>query len=208
MKKLVILFVLVAAVLSRAQKGNRNVLWEPPHINWPVSGINGSVIHRLSISGYPIVLDRTSLEKARQRLGGVIGSRGDAGDAESWFCLHGTDTDGPWILWLTSDEINGDSVGGFIWRRVDLGQSLDPRCRSLDGQDLVKLQPPLKLGVTKAGATRFLGAPSSTRDNSLFYMHEKKKTIDATEYTISNGVEVTIRNGTVAQIAAFEISSN
>ena len=207
--RLVIATLLIVTVCGRAQDAHsRKILWVPPRIDWPQTGADGVVIHRLSVADFSIALDQTTLQDAKQHLGGTIGSRGDAGDAEQWLCFHGSDEVGSWIFWLTSVEINGDAVGGFIWQRVDPGMSPDLRCRSLDGHDSIKLAPAIRLVMKKPKVMEILGAPTSTVRDSLFYMHEHKKTIETVEYTVFNGVEVTIRNGVVAQIAAFEISSD
>lgn len=71
---------LIVAASGRAQE-NPHALWEPPEIGWPSTGTGGSVIHRHSVAGFPIVLDQTPLLDAKRDLGGVIGSSGDAGDA-------------------------------------------------------------------------------------------------------------------------------
>ena len=53
------------------------------------------------------------MEDAKQSLGGEIGVKGDAGDALEWFCFHGADALGRWVLWLENGEINGGLIGSF-----------------------------------------------------------------------------------------------
>lgn len=187
---------------------NANTLWEPPSVEWPTSGSGGSVLHRLSLAGFPIWLDHTKRENARRNLGGTAASSGDAGDWEGWLCYQGTDHVGKWVLWLTSDEINGDAIGGFTWKRVEPGESVDSRCKSLPSPNPIRLQFGLRLGMTKANAARVLGKPTSERKSEQFYRHSHEETIKADHYTVDNGIELKMRSGIVIQIAAFETSSN
>jgi hypothetical protein len=205
--------ILLAMCLNSAQTDSRasgEVPFHkpPPRIEWPESKVDGIVIQKLSVSGFPIVLDHTSLVEARIRLGGVLGSAGDAGDAKSWLCFRGADAKGPWLFWLTSVEINGAAIGGFIWKRINPKAPVEPNCPLLRGQNPIKLQLDLRLGTTKSHVLRLLGAPSMVRDQELFYMHEREETIEGTTYTISNGFEVMVRDGVVVQIAAVEYSSS
>ena len=199
---------LVSAQTGAPVRGSAVGQWSPPRIDWPDSRTKSSVLHKVSVAGFPIVLDQTLLEDAQKHLGGVKGSAGDAGDAEAWLCFRGGDANGPWLFWLTSDEINGQAIGGFIWKRIDDTAVVDSRCALLHGIDPIKLELDIHLGMTKANILRFLGAASVLRDQEMFYLHEREKTIQGTPYTISNGIEVTIREGVVVQIAAFEISSS
>lgn len=187
---------------------DQRALWFPPHIDWPATKTGKLAMDHLAIAGFSVVLDQTLLENARKHFGAVIGSRGNAGDAESWLCLRGSDSNGAWIFWLTSEEINGDAVGGFIWKRLKRGQSPDARCRSVHGQNAVRLLLPLQLGMTKAEALKLSGTPTSDHGESVFFMHERHEKIHSDDYSIDNGLEITIEGGKVEQIAAFEISSN
>ena len=204
--------VLLATCLNSAQTDLRGAEEAapkaPPRIEWPESKIEGTVFHRLSVAGFPIVLDHTSLEEARTRLGGVLGSAGDAGDAEEWMCFRGADTNGPWLFWLTSVEINGRAIGGFIWKRDDSATAVEPDCLLLRGKNPIKLQLDLRLGTTKSRTLKLLGAPSIVQEQGMFYMQEREETIEGIQYTISNGVEVTVHDGVVVQIAATETSSS
>ena len=201
--------LLIVAEFGRAQVKAEIIktLWEPPKIEWPTSGSGGSELHRLSLAGFPIRLDHTKLQNARRKLGGMAASSGDAGDWEGWLCYHGSDHAGRWVFWLTSDEINGDAIGGFIWKRVEPGESVDPRCKIITGPDPIRLQFPLRLGMTETSAS-VLGRPTSVRESELFYLDSHEETIKAERYTTDNGIEIKMRSGIVIQIAAFDISSD
>ena len=201
---------LMFAVHGTAQKDRHppKPLWEPPGIQWPATGTGGSVIHRLTVGGFRIVLDQTPLQEARRILGGTIGYRGNAGDAQSWLCYRGSDQNGPWMFWLTSVEINGNAVGGFIWRRSKDGDSAGPGCRVLQGTDQVQLPSPLQLGMEITKAEGILGKPTSVHESDFFYMNSREETVKEERFTIDNGLEIRAQAGVIVEIAAFETSSN
>lgn len=138
----------------------------------------------------------------------MAASKGDAGDWEGWLCYQGSDHAGQWVFWLTSDEINGDAIGGFIWKRVEPEESVDSRCKIIAGPDPIKLQFSLYLGMMEADVIRILGRPTSARRSEVFYSHSHEETIRAERYMIDNGLEINTRSGIVVQIAAFETSSD
>lgn len=127
---------------------------------------------------------------------------------EKWLCFYGSNQTFSWVLWLTSVEINGNAIGGFTWKQVEPGETIDSRCRALRGSNLIKLQFPFYIGMTKKVAIGILGAPTSVRKSEMFYMHEREQIIKGVRYTIENGIEVDSRNETVVQISAFEDSSD
>jgi hypothetical protein len=202
--------VLIAALPGRAQQRmeSGHTLWEPPRVEWPTKEIRGPVIHRISVGGFPNVLNQTPLGDAKRTLGGTIGSGGDAGNAEAWLCFHGSDESGTWIFWLTSIEIDGDTVGGFTWKHVETGTTIDSRCRNLRGSNPIRLQLPLHIGMTRAEALKILGDRASVGHSEMVNMRRVQKVIDGTQYTISNGIEVALRKGAVVQVAAFESGSD
>jgi hypothetical protein len=106
------MFVVVAALLqASAQSGQTPIaFWEPPAWDIPdnlKASAPKEMVSSLSVAGYEITLEETKMDDVQQRLGGEIGSKGDAGDALEWLCFHGEDGTGEWVLWLESGEIDG-----------------------------------------------------------------------------------------------------
>ena len=167
------------------------------------------MVGALSVANVPIVIEETKLEDARKRFGGTVGSRGDAGDAEAWLCLHGNDANGPWILWLESFEINGPDVGGFQWRRLSPNESPDRRCgRIPDDKGGIDLPLALHLGMTEVEVQKVLGRPTVTRGKTLFFSHEHQRVIDKENYSVSNHLALVFRDGMLWEIEAVKITVN
>jgi hypothetical protein len=163
----------------------------------------------LQLPGLRIFLDSTQLTAVQRRLGGTIGSRGDAGDALHWLCFHGTDGKGGWLLWLESGEINGGAVGGFRWQRAGRTARFDARCRALpDGRRGVELPITLQLGIGEAGALHTLGSPTKRLGGTLLYLHEHEETIHGEPYTATNTLAVLLRGGVVWAIEAWKSTSS
>jgi hypothetical protein len=201
-------FACLAQTASKVS--DKTVIWSPPKINWPDDMPRATVpkemIVSLRVADMPIILEDTKLEDAHMRFGGKIGSRGDAGDAEGWLCLHGTDTDGPWIFWLTSGEVDGPAIDGFQWRRLSPNEVPDHRCRLIpQGKEGIKLPIAIRLGITEQEVKQLLGQPSYTRDKTLIFSHEHHKLINKEPYTVSNDVAVVLRDG---MVWAMEVASS
>jgi len=175
----------------------------------PRPTVSKEMIGALRVANMPIVLEETKLEDAQKRFHGAFGDSGDAGDALGWLCLHGSNKDGPWILWLTSSEIDGPGIGGFQWRRRSLHETPDRRCSKLpEGKGGIELPIPLHLGMTEADVQKVLGRPTVTRGKTLFFCHEHKRVIRKENYTVSNGVAIVLRDGVVLAIEVAKTTSN
>jgi hypothetical protein len=154
------------------------------------------MITELRVSGLRIVLEKTPLVEVRNRFGGTIGYKGDAGDFLSWLCLHGTDLRGKWVLWLTSDEIDGGSVGGFRLQRVEHAAEFDKRCQMLpEKQGGVELPIALQLGIEEAKVVSILGEPTRRSSQTFLYLHEHEEMIHNQPYWAANSVAVLLRGG-------------
>jgi hypothetical protein len=194
------------------QAAHSMVLWEPPP-----TGITDSLraptvphelISELHIGSFPITLEKTTRAEVMKQLGGTEDSRGDAGDFEAWLCFHGTNVSGPWILWLTSGEIEGEEVGGFQWQRLRAGEIPDRRCASLRPNQQPKLPLGLALGMKAADVQHRLGKPTLREGHALTYWHRHDETIDNLPYTSDNIVVVTLSNGTVSGIEVHRTTVN
>lgn len=141
----------------------------------------------------------------QKRLGGSIGSEGDASEAVAWLCLIGSDAVGPWILWLESFEIDGPTIGGFQWRRLASNEKPDRRCSALrKGDDKVKLPLALHLGMTETELRATLGRPTMTRGKTLIFCHDHQETINKEIFDSSNTLAVVLRGGAVWEIVVIK----
>lgn len=168
------------------------------------------MIATLLVAGMPVTLEETKVEDVRERLGGTIGSQGDASEALAWLCFHGGDKTGRWMLWLTSGELAGLTIiDGFDWSRLSAGGIPDHRCRSLPkNSDGIELPIQLHLGMTEQEVRQTLGAPSDIRNKTLIFNHEHKTVIRNEPYTVSNNVSVVFRSGVVWAIEVARTTSN
>lgn len=210
---------MVAAVCAcPAQTGGRTasgntVVWSPPNVGWwddmPRPTVPKEMIGALRVANMPIVLEDTKLEDAQKRFGGTIGARGDGGESLGWLCLYGSDNDGSWILWLTSGEIDGPTIGGFQWRRLSPMERPDRRCSRLpEGKGGIELPIALRPGMTEAEVQNLLGPPTAARGKTLFFCHEHRKVIHKENYTVSNGVAIVLRDGVVWAIEVAKTTSD
>jgi hypothetical protein len=174
------------------------VLWEPPQIDWPdhflPATIPKEMIGTLRVAAIPITLEETKLEDVRKQFGATIGSRGDAGDSERRMCLYRNDANKRWILWLTSDEIDGPVIGGFQWRSLSPNEKPDRRCRLLrKDSGGIELPLALHLAMSEADLVKILGKPTMIRDNTIIFCHEHREIIDKQSYVSSNSIAVVLR---------------
>jgi hypothetical protein len=212
----IVIMVMVCVCFAQTAKiaaGQSKTLWSPPRIDWPDSlppaTVPKQMIGALRVADMAIVLEETELEKVQKHFGGTVGSRGDAGDALGWLCLHGTDAGGPWIFWLTSSEIDGPYVSGFQWRRLSANEKPDRRCRLLPrSSGGVVLPLPIHLGTSKSEVREILGQPSFTHRNILIFNHEHPATINKDAYIVSNDVAVLFQEGKVLAIEVAHSTSN
>lgn len=192
--------------------GADKVLWFPPSIDLgdslPSPTIPKEMIASLRVAGFPITLEETALEDARNRFGGTIGKRGDAGDSEAWLCLHGNGPNGPWVLWLTSGELDGPAISGFQWRHLSLNEIPDHRCRFLSGSSVIELPLPLHPGMTATEARKIAGKPTVVRGETLIFFHEQAEVIHNLPYTADNIVSVVLRGGRVLAIEVQKTTTN
>lgn len=183
------------------------LVWEPPDWNFPQNvKANGQdeILPSFRVSGYEIVLGRTAMKEAQQRLGGQIGSRGS--DALEWLCFHAANEMGRWALWLENDEISGLVVGAFQWRQLSESDLLDPRCQALRREDSMMTLPlpSFTLGATESQALKNFGSPTTRDNDRLIYLHEHANG----SFVSSNTVIVRLRNGVVWAIQASKTTSD
>lgn len=184
-------------------------LWKFDDRALPKATVPKEMIASLRVSGVTITLEEDSeLEALPRMFGGEIGSQGDAADSLGWLCLYGSDSAGPWVLWLESGEIDGPYVGAFQWRRVSRSAQFDERCSALPDTSEVKLPIGLGLGSSEAKVIRILGRPTSRRGNTLLYEHEHDKLIRGEQFFSSNVVIVALRGGVVWAIQVAKTTTN
>ncbi len=201
-------FVLIAAVSTQLVS---QIVWEPPDWNFPQetkATVPKVMLDTLRVSGVGIKLGKTGLEKAKQALGGQIGSKGDAGDAVHWLCFHGVDGGSKWVLWLESGEIDGRYVGSFRLQSASSNTSFDGRCQVVNGPAAVKIGLPLKLGMTGKELLRVLGKPSLRQSDNMIYLHEHQELLNGTTFDSSNIVVLQLHGGKVTSIAVSKTTSS
>jgi hypothetical protein len=182
---------------------------DSPEAQFPKATVPKEMIPTVRISTMNIVLDKTELEEVQARFGGEKGVKGDAADSLEWLCLHGTDAVGPWALWLYSGEMNGPTIGGFLWQRVPATAQFDRRCQMLGEADS-NVAPPLGicLGTSEAKLLQVLGKPTLRKGDVLLYQHEHERTIRNETITFYNTVTVGLRHGAVQAIDGYKEASN
>jgi hypothetical protein len=210
---LLLICVLFSSLSAQNRKQEGGMIWEPPPtIIFPgtvKASVPKEMIDSLRVAGKGIVLDETDLKAVQTDVGGTIGNRGDAGDSLGWLCLHGGDTRDEWVLWLMSGEINGGSVGGFRWQRVEQSAHFDSRCQALpDGRSGVEFPLPVQLGTSESEILRILGQPSGRQDDTLFYLHEHQVTIKDHPFTAMNTLAVLLRKQSVWAIEGWKSTTD
>jgi hypothetical protein len=149
--------------ISAASAQSTGVVWQPPKLNvpdaLPKASIKKEIITTLRVENVSVFLEKTQLKTIADKLGGSIGSRGDASESLQWLCFHGSDANGRWALWLESDEMGGGAVDGFALQRISNNTKVDRRCRT--NQVWVHLPIGLGIGLPESEARRILGAPTA-----------------------------------------------
>jgi len=161
------------------------------------------MIGKLQVGSTPIVLNETSRAAAQKTLGGTEGTRGDAGDWEAWLCYHGRNSNGRWILWLLSSEVDNENVSGFQWMQLSPGQLPDHRCKLIPGDRPVSLSIAILPGMSESEARRVLGKPTLVSGNLLEYSHEHDQSINQLNYTVTNDVNLVLERGRVRSIQVW-----
>ncbi len=131
--------VLTCPALAQNKNGLPNqgssVVWQPPTLelpdNLPEATVRKPIVTALRVGKSQVTLEKTTLSGTQKLLGGTTGHRGDAGDYVEWLCLHGTDANGQWALWLESSEVAGGVVDGFALQRMHSNATPDRRCSTL-----------------------------------------------------------------------------
>jgi len=195
---------------QQPQAEHHSSIWEPPTIVGFPDSVKATIpkpmIAKLRVAELPVILEETELAAVQARLGGTIGSRGDAGDALQWLCFHGVSSGRNWVLWLMSSEIDGGTVGGLRWQSVSEPVSFDVRCQTLRGS--VAFPVDIKPGVSGSDVVRAFGQPSSKSANALFYLHEHDENIHNQPYTAMNTLEVLLRDGVVWTIELWKSTTS
>ena len=175
----------------------------------PKSSVSKPIITFLRVLNVEVKLDETELKSVQNRLGGVVGSRGDAADSLQWLCYAGADRDDRWVLWLLSGEMNGGSVGGFLWRRISPSTSVDPRCGLLGKSAItITLPKPILLGMREPELLHVLGAPTKRQANRYLYVHQhdSKSAGQKESSTSANTVSILLGDGVVRGIEVWQTS--
>ena len=112
-------------------------------------------------------------------------------------------------MWLMSGEMDGGTVGGFLWKHVDRNARFDTRCQVLtEGRGSVELPIGLQLGTTEAGVEHIFGQPTARLGNALFYLHEHETTAHKEPYTAMNTLTVLLQEGTVQAIEVWKSTTS
>ena len=167
----------------------------------PSPTIPKEMVSHLTVANWPITLETTMLTDAQRRFGGSLGQSGDASEFLQWLCLYRHNAEDGWVLWLTSGEIDGGSIGGFVWLRMSSRQTIDSRCTELSTEQAKVILPiPLKLNMTRNKVEQLLGKPSGRFHETFTYLHKHEGTIRNASYTWENSIDVVYRRGLVQAI--------
>ena len=208
------MIVFAATLLPGQQQASKHepLIWEPPPVtDFPTSvkpTVRKQMIASLRVSDLPIVLEKTEMAAVQKKLGGSMGSRGDAGSALQWLCFHGVSANGRWVLWLMSSEIDGPSIGGFRWQKVADGVGFDAGCQALSGKGGVVLPAEIRPGVSERAVTSAFGQPSRKAIKTLYYLHEHEESLHDQPYTVMNTLEVLLRGGIVWSIELWKSTTS
>jgi hypothetical protein len=203
-----ILLLLTGTAFGQAGNGLDEaspIPWQPfqmqvPSVASPPT-IPKEMVSHLKVANWPITLERTRLTDAQRRFGGSLGQSGDAGEFLQWLCLYRRNAEDGWVLWLTSGEIDGGSIGGFVWLRTSATQTIDSRCTELNAEQATVVLPiPLKLKMTRNTVEQLLGEPSGSFHETFTYFHEHKGTIGHAPYTWDNTIDIVYQRGLVQAI--------
>ncbi len=149
-------------------------VWEPATLcsqAGPVKPVGSrDLVPKFAIGSFQVVLEQTQLAAVAARFDSVVGRSGDASESLAWVCLQGHDEQGPWSLWVESDEIHGPAVGGLLLLRRAPTDRLDSRCRSIEAV-AIDLPLPVRLGMPRAQALAALGPPASESETCVVYHH-------------------------------------
>jgi hypothetical protein len=167
------------------------------------------MIASVRVSDVNVVLEQDlELQALQIRFGGKIGAEGDAANWHAWLCVHGSDTGGPWVLWLESSEIDGPYVGGFQLRRVPRSAQFDDRCAALPDAAKIEMPIDLALGTPKTKVISLLGRPTARVGNVLLYEHEHNELIRGEEFSSFNSVMVELRDEVVSGIEVAKTTTD
>jgi hypothetical protein len=200
-----ILLLLTGTVPSQAVSGLEEVTgipWQPFKMQFPRVAppptIPKEMVSHLTVANWPITLETTSLSDAQRRFAGSIGQSGNAGEFLQWLCLFKRNAEDGWVLWLTSGEIDGGSIGGFVWLHMSAAQKIDSRCTELNAKQATVMLPiPLKLNMTRNAVEQLLGKPSGNFHETFTYLHEHEGTIKHAPHTWENSLDIVYRRGLV-----------
>jgi len=202
---------LFAQAPPRSHSG-REVFWAPPSIDLPDehpdSNVRREIVGSIQVGAKTIVLNKTPRAAAQKLLGGTVGMQGDAADWEAWLCYYGGDARGPWVLCLSSSEVDNENVDGFQWMSLSPGQHPDRRCKLISGDNAIKLPIDLRLGMSDSEVRRVLGKPTLAAGNLLEYSHEHHKIINKLDFTVTNDVNVVLEAGKVRTIQVWRSVMN
>jgi hypothetical protein len=199
------LLLVITAALSPSPHRANDTVWIPPNLPGPEELPNPTIpqpmITSFRIDGFPISMQQTDLDAAARHFMAVAGHRGDAADAISWLCFHGTSESGPWALWLTSDEVDGPAIGGFQWQRLNAGEKIDSRCKQLGGSSPLRSSFSIRLGMSESRIEHVMGPPTKRYRRTSLYFHHHDLTIHGQPYSADNMVYFTYRNGRLWSVA-------
>jgi hypothetical protein len=190
---------------DNGQEEATSIPWQPYKMQLPTAAppptIPKEMVSQLKVANWPITLEKTTLANVQKRFGGSLGHSGDAGESLQWLCLYKRNAEDGWVLWLTSGEIDGGSIGGFVWLRMSAAQKIDSRCTELNAEQATVMLPiPLKLKMTRDTVEQLLGKPSGRFHNTFTYLHEHKGTIKHAPYTWDNSIDIVYQRGLVQAV--------
>lgn len=204
------LWVAVGVLLLGA--ASPRVLWEPPSSSsWPPnipSTGSKDLIASVDVAHVHVVLEQSSLDSIRERLGGTMGQKGEAGNNQKWLCYYERHAAAPWAIWLTGGELEVRHVMGFDWEVIPRSAVFDDRCQALPAGATIELPVAIELGQKRSAALAVLGRSGKGNRSDRYFVHSFTVTRRSVPWTTINGVRIRIRNDVVTVIAAWRVTTD
>jgi hypothetical protein len=167
-------------------------------------------VQAITAGSLSITLESTPLDVVKKEFGGKIRGAGDAGDAVSWLCYAGKDSDQrALIYWFVSnDEMSGDDH-----EVTQVAVQLNPGVESPRG---CAVAPPnltgISFGVPSVGAgldavTKQLGEGKPSARGYLGYGSEVVQT-SPKDATVTQSVQYRFRHGSVTVVSVSQVTTN
>jgi hypothetical protein len=156
-----------------------------------------------------LTLETNTLADIEKAFGGTIQHEGDAGDSTYWLCYAGAGAGGkPALFWFVSGEMGGSDHG-----ILNIAMQPNPTGKVPEGctaapHDLTNID----FGIPGVGAaigdvaSRFGDAKPD--HDGLFHYAASYPSVEAKDFTVTQTLVYTAKNGRVAGVSITQVTSN